>query len=78
MKKYKFSIAIATIYLILYVVLFQLNTPGLILGLMFLLSPIPVLWMVYQILKNGTYTGKDLGKEEFGYQDVDKNKLGMF
>jgi hypothetical protein len=79
MKKYEISIIIATAYLLFYVLLFQTETPFWFLGVLFSLSPIPVLYMVYQILRNATYSGKDLEKgEEYGYQDVDKNTLGFF
>jgi hypothetical protein len=45
----------------------------------FALSPIPVLWMVYEILKNAVYTGPELKPDdEYAYQDVDKNRLGPF
>jgi hypothetical protein len=79
MKRYETAIILATAYLLLYVVIFQLDAPLWLLFLLFMLSPIPVIWMAYQILRNAFYNGPLLGKDdEFGYQDVDKNKLGLF
>lgn len=79
MKRYEIAIAVASGYLIVYLLLFELNAPFWMLGLMFSLSPIPVLWMAYQILSNAPYKGPGLEPgEEFGYEDADKNQLGIF
>ncbi len=79
MKKFKIAIFFATIYLLVYVFLIQINFSHTVIYILFSLSPVVLIYMVYQILKNGTYTGKDLGSDEaFGYQDVDKNTLGTF
>jgi hypothetical protein len=79
MKKYEATIIFATGYLLMYVLMFQANAPLWLLTFMFTLSPAPVLYMAFQILKNAVYTGKELENgEEFGYQDVDKNQLGLF
>lgn len=78
MKRYEIAIILATGYLLVYLILFQAKAPFWTMALMLLLSPIPVLWMVYKIL-TAEYTGKELhAGEEFGYQDVDKNALGIF
>jgi hypothetical protein len=79
MKRYEISIAIATGYLLIYLILFAANAPLWMAFLLFCLSPIPVIWMSYQILTDAIYSGKDLdANEEFGYQDVNKNTLGFF
>lgn len=79
MKRYEKSILFATGYLLLYVLLFQAEAPLWVLSLMFLLSPLPVLYMAYQILTNAVYDGPELKDDEaFGYQDVDKDRLGTF
>jgi hypothetical protein len=79
MKCYETAIILATGYLLLYIVTFQLEAPLWMLFLLFMLSPIPVIWMAYQILRNAVYNGPVLGTDdEFGYQDVDKNQLGLF
>lgn len=79
MKRYEFAIAVASIYLLVYVLMIDNQYPFRIIYMAFALSPIPVLWMVYEILKNAVYTGPELKPdEEYGYQDVDKNRLGPF
>ncbi len=79
MQRYEITIWVATFYLLIYVLLFQAGAPLWLLSLLFLLSPVPVLYMVYQVLANAVYHGKQLEEgEEYGYQDVDKNTLGLF
>lgn len=79
MQRYKITIWLATVYLVIYVMLFQSGAPLWLLSLLFLLSPVPVFYMVYQVLAQAVYNGKELeAGEEYGYQDVDKRALGMF
>lgn len=79
MKKYQFAITVATVYLLIYVWLIQIDFNHAFIFLLFSLSPVVLIYMVYQILKNGKYNGPSLAPDEsFGYQDVDKNKLGAF
>jgi hypothetical protein len=77
MKKDVLAGTIGTIYLITYTILFQLQAPLPLLGTMFLLSPIVVIWMAYTIIRHGSYQGKELGEnEEWGYADKEKSELG--
>jgi len=79
MKKFKIAIIFATVYLLVYVLLIQINFDYAFIFIMFSFSPVVLVYMVYQILKNGRYLGKELGANEaYGYQDVDKNTLGTF
>lgn len=79
MKNHKVAIIFVTAYLIIFSVAGRLGTPLHVMFLLFSLSPILVLWMVYSILKYGKYTGKILAEnEEWAYQDIDKDKLGTF
>jgi len=76
MKKYQWAILMATMYLLIYVVLFDTGASLQVLSAMFVLSPIPVLIMVYQILRYANYTGKELEEgEEYGYADKKKEDL---
>lgn len=78
MKKYQWAILLATMYLLIYVVLFDTGASLQVLSAMFALSPIPVLVVVYQVLRNATYTGKELEEgEEFGYADKKKEDLWL-
>lgn len=74
----KFSITVVTLYLIIYVVLLQFDSTRNVGFIMLLFAPFLLCWMVYTILKFGKYTGPELGKEEFGYQDRSKDELGVF
>lgn len=63
MKNYKFATVFATLYLIIYTVLQQLSAPLPVLGVLFLLSPVVVIWMAYTIIRYAPYNGKEYGGE---------------
>ena len=45
---------------------------------MFMLSPLLILWMAYTIIRYGKYTGRELVEgEEWAYEDKEKDKLGL-
>ncbi|MFY8003589.1 MAG: hypothetical protein ACOVNR_02055 [Chitinophagaceae bacterium] len=70
---------VVTIYLVIYTMLHQAGASVTIISALFIFSPFLVAWMVYTILKKGHYPGKELAKdEEFGYQDKEKDSLGIF
>lgn len=73
-----FSAAVTTIYLVIYVALMQFESTQGFAIIMFVFSPLLVCWMLIMILKYGKYNGPSLGKDEWGYQDVDKDQLGTF
>jgi hypothetical protein len=64
-----FSVSLVTGYLFIYCVLSQIEAAFQYTLLMFLFSPVLVIWMVYTVLKHGVYNGPSLGNKEFGYQD---------
>jgi hypothetical protein len=78
MTRVSFSVLFASIYLLLYFIFCQVNGTAGIAIMMFFLSPFVILWMVYSVLKYGKYNGKGLETEEFGYQDKNKEELGVF
>jgi hypothetical protein len=79
MKKYQIAILLATVYLLVYVLLFDAGATERVIGALFSLSPLVVIWMVVQVLKHGHYTGKELEDgEEFGYEDRAKETLQFF
>jgi hypothetical protein len=46
---------------------------------LYLFAPAPLAWLIYSVLKHGSYHGKDLDtNEEFGYQDKEKDSLGIW
>lgn len=79
MNKANFSIAVASIFLICYLLLHGFDGPFSALMLMFALSPFVIIWMAIMILKHGVFRGQELKEdEEYGYCDKDKSKLGTW
>lgn len=78
MKSPKIAIAFATIYLIIFTLLAQKESSLQILFLMFSLSPLIVIWMVYVVLKYGKPSGKELNEKEWGYEGIENNQMGTF
>ena len=72
------SVSLATFYLFIYWELLQFENTRDYAIVMFLISPLVILWMVFTVLKNGKYNGPQLEDKEFGYQDKGKDELGMF
>ena len=64
MKNHKFATIVVTLYLVIFTVLTQLDVPLWIVGLMYLLSPVLVIWMVITVLKYASYNGKELAEDE--------------
>lgn len=67
---------LATAYLVAYCIMLQVQPA--IGRFMFIFSPLVVIWMVYAVLKYAEYKGRELGEDEFGYQDKKKEELGIF
>ncbi len=74
-----FSTVVVTIYLVSYCIMLQFESTRDYAVAMFFLSPIIVCWMVYTVIRYGKYNGRELAKDdEFGYQDKNKEELGVF
>ena len=73
-----FSVVLATFYLVIYCVMLQFEATIGYATLMLLFSPLLICWMVYVVLKHGKYNGPELGDDEFGYMDKQKDELGVF
>jgi uncharacterized membrane protein YqjE len=69
MQKIKWPIAIVTIYLIIYQSAALLGFPDNTIAVMYVVSPLLVLWMVYKILKDGTPSDRTF--DEYFYDDYD-------
>ncbi len=77
-RKLIFSIAAASLYLLVFLILVWGNYPTGA-AWMFFFSPVVILWMAYTIIRHGIYTGTELeADEEWGYEDRDKSTLGVF
>lgn len=72
------AVSIVTLILFIYIGLLRFESTRSIAIFLFLISPFLIVWMVYIVLRKGSYDGKELGDEEFGYCDRDKNKMGVF
>jgi len=72
------SVIAVTFYLVFYCILLQYKVTRDIALVMLGLAPFVLVWMVYTVLKHGKYNGPDLGNEEFGYQDKNKDELDLF
>lgn len=69
----------ASLYLLLYCLLLQVKAAESIAMLMFFFSPLIVGWMVFVVIRHGVYAGHTFSDtEEWGYQDRNKDELGMF
>ena len=78
-KKEIFSVTIVGIYILVYCLLVLAGGSAESYAvLMMVFSPILILWMIYRVMKYGKYHGPDLENEEFGYQDKNKDELGIF
>lgn len=69
MKNYLFPVYAVTAFLIVYVTAAQVSLHVAIVLFMFSLSPIPVLWMVYRVLK--AEVDVETTFEERWYEDLE-------
>ncbi|MEP7372764.1 MAG: hypothetical protein ABI675_05195 [Chitinophagaceae bacterium] len=73
------SVFIVSAFLVVYVLLISTNATRSIGWMIFVVSPLLLVWMVISVLRSKKFTGKDLEKgEEWGYADKRKEDLGMF
>ncbi|WP_332732181.1 hypothetical protein [Flavihumibacter sp.] len=70
---------IATLYLLVYVILYVLGAGSGLVTILFTLSPLVVLWLVFTVLKDDSVPVRELEDgEEWGYGDREKEMLGLF
>jgi hypothetical protein len=69
MKNIQFPVYFTTAYLIVYVLLAQVQQTAFLIPWMFIFSPFLVCWMVYCILKHGEESSKTF--DESFYEDWD-------
>ena len=73
MKNIRFPVIFTTAYLVIFTWLALFEIDELLAIILFLVSPVMVVWMVFNVLKNGEYKGP--GFNERFYQDDDYEKL---
>lgn len=72
LKSPAFSIVNVTAYLVIFVVISRLYPDLSLLLTLYSISPLLVIWMVYTVIRYGSYSGRELREgQEWGYEDVD-------
>lgn len=69
LKKDIISVVIVSFFLLVYCVLIQFPSTLKYALMMWMLSPIMIIVMVYSVIRHGSYNGPDLGDKEYGYCD---------
>jgi hypothetical protein len=70
MEKVKLPIIIATIYLVVFVFISMFDRAMAVTMLLMSLSPLPIIWMVYRVLRDGTpspFTFRERFYEDYEY-----------
>lgn len=77
--KTNISVAVATLYLFTLTMLGYVNASTAVCAVMYLISPIVIISLVYTVLREKDYDYPELPSgEEWGYRDKKKNELGVF
>ena len=72
------AVAVTTFTVILFYILLNINANFLLTSLVYFSIPVLVVFMVYFVLSDDSGTYPELGKDEWGYRDKSKSRLGMF
>lgn len=68
----QFMLVFATLFLVLYILLINLEANAGLLISMFFFSQIMVIFFAWVVVRHGVFDGKELSKDdEFGYEDYD-------
>ncbi len=78
MNKAILSVLSVTAYLLVYIVLININVPLIIPFYMLVASPVLLIWMIYAVLKDGFNYPELSEEEEWGYRDKAKEDLDIF
>ena len=79
MRKPSVAVAVASLYLLAYYILFHYVNDYRYVVWMFMGAPFVLVWMAYTIIRYGKYNGPELQEnEEWGYSDRSKDSLGTF
>ncbi len=72
LKNPAFAIITVTAYLVVFVAISRLYPDLSMLFILYSLSPLLVIWMVYVVIRYGHYDGQELNEgQEWGYDDYD-------
>jgi len=76
LRKPNFAVTVTSVILFVYCLLIYRNSP--IAYFIFSISPFLVLWTVYTVIRFGIFRSKELTEdEEWGYEDKNKEELGV-
>lgn len=77
--KTNIAVALATLYLFTLTMLGVVDASTTLCAVMYLLSPVVIISLVYTVLREKDYDYPELPPgEEWGYRDKNKNELGLF
>lgn len=78
LKSPTFAITTVTAYLVIFVVISRLYPDLSLMLILYSISPLLVIWMVYIAIRYGNYNGRELREgQEWGYEDVDLKAEAM-
>jgi hypothetical protein len=75
--KSKIAVIAVTIYLVVVNLLANAESPSFLFTIFYLLAPAVLISMVIVILKENSRYYPELNDQEWGYQDNDKDNLGL-
>lgn len=78
LMKTNIVVILATAYLAILSALGYAGASTTLCAYLYLVSPLIIIILVYVVLTEDNYTYPELGKDEWGYRDRDKNALGIF
>lgn len=74
-----FAAGVTSVYLFIYVAALQFEQSFSLAEYLFYLSPVPLLWMVFTILRDKKFVSREFEEgEEFAYGDKNKSELKTF
>jgi hypothetical protein len=79
MEKIKTPILLTTLYVFVYLAVCELDESLRLAIFLFSLSPLPVIWMVYRVLRDGTpsaYTFKERFYDDYKYTRAEVREEG--
>ena len=79
LKKPSFAVVVVSLILFVYCALIGFNISLPTVYFIFAISPLLIIWLIYNIIHFGVYDGQELhSDEEWAYGDKNKNDLGLF
>lgn len=78
MNRSSFAVLFSSLYFLVYLLVLPLDYLQLT-WFLFFFSPLVLVYVVYSVIRYGSYSGKELvEEEEWGYEDADKETPGTW